>query len=223
MEIILARHGNTFDKGDTVVQVGAKTDMSLTSKGIEQAAELARFLKQNNLTPRHIFSGPLARHKQTAQIVLEAFNSVTIPYTIHTAFNEIDYGNWEGLTSEEITAKWPSEYEQWTHYANWPVGVFKGQIENHIAELQAWVKSLLPISTQSALSSQPILVITSNGLLKLFLNLIPSLWTRAIEAGTFEDYKVKTGSICSIQLHPENAGSSNIDKLLTINYWNRTP
>ena len=40
MLLLLARHGNTFDKGDKVVWVGARTDLPLTAKGREQARAL---------------------------------------------------------------------------------------------------------------------------------------------------------------------------------------
>jgi broad specificity phosphatase PhoE len=42
------------------------------------------------------------------------------------ALNEIDYGLWEGLSTEQITAKWPAEYEEWNDQAVWPTHIFNG-------------------------------------------------------------------------------------------------
>jgi probable phosphoglycerate mutase len=39
--VIICRHGNTFDKGDLVRRVGARTDLALSKSGIKQANFLA--------------------------------------------------------------------------------------------------------------------------------------------------------------------------------------
>ena len=38
--LIIARHGNTFDKGDIPTRVGARTDLPLVEKGRAQAKAL---------------------------------------------------------------------------------------------------------------------------------------------------------------------------------------
>ncbi|HAO37083.1 MAG TPA: histidine phosphatase family protein, partial [Hyphomonas sp.] len=35
--LIIVRHGNTFDKGDTVTRVGGRTDLPLSASGLAQA------------------------------------------------------------------------------------------------------------------------------------------------------------------------------------------
>ena len=50
MLLLLARHGNTFEKGDKVVWVGARTDIPLTAKGRDQAAALAAGLQPVSLS-----------------------------------------------------------------------------------------------------------------------------------------------------------------------------
>jgi len=41
-QLFIVRHGNTFDPGDTVTRVGARTDLPLSSSGRAQADALAR-------------------------------------------------------------------------------------------------------------------------------------------------------------------------------------
>ena len=41
VDIYIVRHGNTFDKGDVVTRVGARTDLGLSSSGQTQAEALA--------------------------------------------------------------------------------------------------------------------------------------------------------------------------------------
>ena len=35
-KLIVVRHGNTFNKGDTILRVGSKTDLPLTATGVQQ-------------------------------------------------------------------------------------------------------------------------------------------------------------------------------------------
>ena len=39
-DIYIVRHGNTFDKGDVVTRVGARTDLPLSRSGFAQAEAL---------------------------------------------------------------------------------------------------------------------------------------------------------------------------------------
>ena len=56
MKLIIARHGNTFDPKDKVVWVGSRNDLPLVSKGVAQAHNLAKDLKNRELLPSKIFS-----------------------------------------------------------------------------------------------------------------------------------------------------------------------
>ena len=42
-KVYIVRHGNTFDKGDVVTRVGARTDLPLSSSGQTQAEQLAAY------------------------------------------------------------------------------------------------------------------------------------------------------------------------------------
>ena len=82
MKLILVRHGNTFSKGDKVVWVGARSDMPLVEKGVEQAKAVGEALKASGLEPSVIFCGPLKRTTETAQVALSTSGWNDIPIVI---------------------------------------------------------------------------------------------------------------------------------------------
>lgn len=157
MRLILVRHGNTFEDGQTAIQVGARTDLPLTAFGHAQAKSLA-------FNAGVVYSGPLKRHQETAK----ALGSNVI---IEPALNEIDYGPWEGLSADQIKARWPNEYEAWNNEGKWPVGIFAGSPEDHLQMLKNWVKNL----------SGTVVGVTSGGIIRLLAPNQP---------------KVKTGHYC---------------------------
>lgn len=128
MRLILVRHGNTFEEGQSAIQIGSRTDLPLTAFGQAQAKELS-------FNAEVVYSGPLMRHKETAY----ALGKNVI---IEPALNEIDYGLWEGLTAEEIGRRWPKEYAAWNQEGRWAEGIFGGSVEEHLQKLQNWLKNL---------------------------------------------------------------------------------
>ncbi|MCF0233786.1 MAG: histidine phosphatase family protein, partial [Thermoguttaceae bacterium] len=59
--LIVARHGNTFNKGDVILRVGARTDLPLTATGVEQAKKIGAILAARGLVPTEIYAAPLLR------------------------------------------------------------------------------------------------------------------------------------------------------------------
>ena len=49
--LVIARHGNTFESGETPRRVGARTDLPLTEKGRQQAQAIGHYLKEHDLIP----------------------------------------------------------------------------------------------------------------------------------------------------------------------------
>lgn len=66
MNIYLTRHGQDEDNAANILN--GHRDMPLTAKGIEQAEELAAKIQAKNLRFEHVFTSPLIRARQTAEI-----------------------------------------------------------------------------------------------------------------------------------------------------------
>ncbi|WP_319588858.1 histidine phosphatase family protein [uncultured Desulfobulbus sp.] len=103
--IYLLRHGE-IDKPVPRRFLG-QTDLPLNNKGIRQAMILGEHLASIAFT--HVFSSPLQRAVQTAALV-SGKNAESI--TPLAALTEINLGAWEGLTVEEVRARFPGAYEQ---------------------------------------------------------------------------------------------------------------
>lgn len=173
IRLIAMRHGNTFEKGELPIQIGARTDLALTSFGRAQAENMGEYLAQQKIFPNAIFSGSLKRQKESAEIVGKFFG---LPLQVVPALTEIDYGDWEGLSADEISKKWPKEYVEWNQKSKWQRSIFQGNFEMHFQNLYSWVSSLA-----AEFDGKTVLAVTSGGVLRFLRN-----------------EKVKTGHFCEL-------------------------
>ena len=178
IQLFLVRHGNTFEAGQTPVQVGARTDLPLTSQGRLQAEQMGKYLLAKQILPAAIYAGRLKRQTEFAAILSAPFGLVLQEAP---ALTEIDYGLWEGLSAEAIASRWPKEYAEWTEQAKWPHHIFQKTDEEHRNQLEEWL-NLLRKKDQA----NTVFAVTSNGLMRFFKN-----------------EKVKTGHFCEIHLQKE--------------------
>ncbi len=200
ISLFLLRHGNTFESHETPRQVGARTDLPLTQYGQAQAAFFANYLKINNIIPSTIYAGSLKRQTETAQIVGKTLNVENKIATGIAALNEIDYGLWEGLTTEEICRHWKEEHQLWDACGIWQ-NHFKGTQEGHIKNIGEWLKNL----SNAYAAGDTVVAVTSNGILRFFNQLVKN--------GVGQS-KVKTGHFCELIL---------LKSSLHIVSWNQDP
>lgn len=103
--IYLIRHGE-IDKPSARSFLG-QTDLHLNNNGIRQAEALREQLQDIAFT--QVFSSPLQRAMQTAALV-SGKSAASIQQI--EQFKEINLGTWEGMTVDEIKARFPGAYEQ---------------------------------------------------------------------------------------------------------------
>lgn len=101
--IILVRHGQTDWNNDGRWQ--GQLDIPLNDAGLEQAAALATYLSERPIKAVH--TSDLARAKRTAEVIADALNLSVIP---DPRWREMNLGVFQGLTVEEIEARYPEEY-----------------------------------------------------------------------------------------------------------------
>ncbi len=102
VKIILIRHGIT--DWNLARRYQGHTDIPLNEKGREQARELASMLAKEPIDV--IYSSDLSRAYETAQIIAEGRN---IPIQKSKTLRETHFGQWEGLTMDEIYSKCPED------------------------------------------------------------------------------------------------------------------
>ncbi len=96
MRIFLCRHGET--EWSLSGQHTSYTDIDLTEKGKEQALHFRKRLQRFRF--QSIYTSPLKRARETAE--LAGFSPLLLPDAV-----EWNYGDYEGLTSQEVHKKCP--------------------------------------------------------------------------------------------------------------------
>jgi broad specificity phosphatase PhoE len=105
MRITLVRHGETT--GESSVRYYGATDVPLSPLGAEQMRAAGAALADEAFDA--LYSSRLARSRDGARLVSRA-RLEPIPIA---AFDEVDFGRWEGWKLEEIAARDPVEYARW--------------------------------------------------------------------------------------------------------------
>lgn len=98
MNITLIRHG---DCGASGLYVGSGSDPSLSELGIKQIKKIKEKLNSNS-----VYVSSLKRSKESGYILSSTCEE-------NNALNEINFGDWEGLTSEEIIRKYGNKFQLW--------------------------------------------------------------------------------------------------------------
>jgi alpha-ribazole phosphatase len=104
--LFLIRHGTTESPGGE--RFYGSTDLPLSKEGRRQAERLAARLSSVNVNM--IFTSPLERALATTRTIA-AKNKIS--FNIIEGLSEVDFGEWEGLSFEEIQARYPDESEKW--------------------------------------------------------------------------------------------------------------
>lgn len=100
--LIIARHGNTFRKGETPTRVGSRTDLELVEE--ERGLGIGRYLLKLGLQPTRILAAPLKRTMGTAQLAAQALGSTCVVQP-DARFIEVDYGPDENKTEDEVMTR----------------------------------------------------------------------------------------------------------------------
>lgn len=102
--LVVARHGNTFEKGDVILRVGARTDLPLTSEGLAQGRRLGEKLAEIGLFPTAFYSAPLRRTLETSAEIAASQGVVAEPI-VETFLTELDYGEDDGRSEAEVARR----------------------------------------------------------------------------------------------------------------------
>ncbi len=199
-KLILIRHGNTFEAGQTPVWVGARTDMPLTATGEAQAEAAARAVACDAPFAA-IIAGPLQRTRRTAAIIAASSGQEV---HVDDRLREIDYGQWEGLSNDAIAQRFGAAVlEPWEKQGVWPEGMGWSP---SLAALRMSLTAFLDEQRRAlATDATTRLAVTSNGILRI---------VHALVGGGDAAAKVKTGHICVLE--PEGEGWRVV-------VWNQKP
>ncbi len=180
LQLLIARHGNTFDNGETVLRVGCGTDLPLSLSGQQQAKNLGQYLLQHHPNITAVFTSHLKRTIETAEIALQQMNTnLTIQQS--ALFDEVDYGPDEGKPESEVIARIGTKaLQQWEQDNivpdGWhiePQAISSGWLEFGKQLQQQYVEGL-------------ILIVTSNGIARFAPGHAVKLKTGAVSLLCFD-------------------------------------
>jgi broad specificity phosphatase PhoE len=113
LRLHLLRHGQTAMSRANVF-CGRGLDPALTDEGLAMANAFAAAYASRQWTA--IYSSPLARARATAEPLARRMQ-LTVQTRDELA--EIDYGDWDGLSVEEVARRWHDEHERWSADPAW--------------------------------------------------------------------------------------------------------
>ncbi|MEL6859700.1 MAG: histidine phosphatase family protein [Pseudomonadota bacterium] len=203
MDLFIVRHGNTFDKGDTVTRVGARTDLALSTSGQTQAEALAlHFMATQPAGFGAAYCSPLQRTRQTAETILAMRDPRPSLETLEF-LREIDYGPDENQSEDAVIARiGEAALAAWDDNAVPPPG---WDVDPERLK-RAW-RDLIG-STSTDRPTEPVLIVTSNGIARFVLDAVTKFEAQP------DSIKLKTGAYGHLRVSGET---------VTLINWNMRP
>lgn len=103
--LFLVRHGTTTMNREN--RYRGRRDVPLDAQGYQDAVDAARYLSDMAITA--VYTGPLRRTISTAQIIADEARVPDV--RILHGLTNLDYGVWEGMTSDEAEAYDPAAFQ----------------------------------------------------------------------------------------------------------------
>jgi broad specificity phosphatase PhoE len=112
-KIILVRHGHV--EGISPERFRGRVDLTLTAEGRRQAEVTAHRIRAT-WSPAAVFASPLTRSCATAAAIATPLGLSPRPLD---GLIDIDYGQWQGLTPDEVRVRWAGLLETWYRAPDW--------------------------------------------------------------------------------------------------------
>jgi broad specificity phosphatase PhoE len=107
--LTLVRHGET--EGESSIRYYGHTDVPLSPLGRAQMERVRAALAGRRFAA--VYTSTLSRAGEAARIISDVAGGAVLKPMPIAGFDEIDFGEWEGLTAEEIRARAPKLYAEW--------------------------------------------------------------------------------------------------------------
>ncbi len=102
-EILLLRHAKPDYRDGERCYIGCRTDPPVLPIAPGESAALAALLRAREV--RGVWSSPMLRCRQTAGAI-----AGELPVGVVDGLQELDCGEWDGMSFDEIRARYPEEY-----------------------------------------------------------------------------------------------------------------
>ena len=176
-ELVLVRHGETA--GESSIRYYGATDIPLSDLGRRQMMSAGNALR--GIAFRAVVTSPLRRSREGASLVLDGYETADV---VVEAFREIDFGDWEGLTADEIAERHPELYHEWRVHGRldgFPGGETRKKFYTRIAKAADDVFSDMGL---------PVLAVLHKGVIRGILSHLLD-----VPPGNLADQRIELGSI----------------------------
>ena len=109
MKLFLVRHGET--EWNKLGKFLGQMDIGLNQRGLSQAQETAK--AAISWRPTALYSSPLGR---TMQVATEISKLVGLKVTADPRLKELDLGEVEGISGQQMREEWPQVHDVWQHH-----------------------------------------------------------------------------------------------------------
>jgi broad specificity phosphatase PhoE len=106
LRLFVIRHGETASSRER--RFAGTRDIPLAPEGARQCEAVARALGAEIVAA--VYASPLERARASAEVIAKPHR---LPVSIEPAFREMAFGEWEGLTRDEVAARFPAAEERW--------------------------------------------------------------------------------------------------------------
>lgn len=143
--ILLVRHGET--EWNRTKRAQGQADIELNTEGHRQAAYAAARLADLQLAA--VYASDLSRAVETARPIAEAHGLEVIT---DPDLREVDQGEWEGLSVDEIKSGWPELWGPARHYSARPGGESPEAVRERATRALARIAERHPDATVALIS-----------------------------------------------------------------------
>lgn len=184
IKLYLIRHGET--EWNSIKRWQGWTDIELSEKGRNQARSLGERMK--NMDIDEIYSSPLKRAYETARPAAEAKG---MEIKTMDCFKEINFGEWEGMTSEEISAKYGKEFDEFLKNPEEMPFSGEGSFKNVEKRIAKGFEKIL-----EGKNGKSIAVVTHGGIIRIAVK-----YLLGIEGQWFNKTWIDNTSITLVEIH----------------------
>jgi broad specificity phosphatase PhoE len=132
LRLLLVRHARST--WNELHRIQGQLDPPLSDSGLGQARRLGeRLHHRSGWRPAGFYSSDLVRCRQTSEAVSTAIGLEPI---YMPELREIALGEWEGLTREDLMARYPALWERWVSHPDWdlvPGGELAADFEERVS------------------------------------------------------------------------------------------
>lgn len=182
VRLLLIRHGET--NWNLQHRYQGQTDTELSPRGEEQATRIGNALRYEKLSA--VYTSNLRRAVATAEIAMAAYQarsghrashaSHALVPVVKPAIAEMAFGDWEGLTHEELIERKDASYERWIQDP-WSVAPSNGEeLHDYAKRTTDCIEEILTENVNGTVA-----VITHGGVIRMAVSTVLDSFAIGIE------------------------------------------